>query len=126
MSFWALCGVEIRNLDALRQACKEHDLDYTEGKGTRSGATTVANITSHSVRGSIAVVQKGEVYDLLMDQDARYNPLVNRFGVGLDALVQSYTRYAQEAVVNEYGGSVQEVWTDRETDELVLRVAVGG
>jgi len=112
MSFWALVGVTISDLECFKQSCKKHGITYQENSDTKfqmQGKPVHAVLTDpkgSQYRNQAYLVREGGAYQLVIDNDANYCSITKRLGQNGGKLTRDYTHETLVKSVKRMGALV--------------------
>jgi hypothetical protein len=128
---------EVRDLDALRRAAEELDVDFIDKddkKFTYSrsydgkevvGALVDRRESRHSTKYALVFKSTDKSHGLVVDRDTNYNSLSARLGTDLAPLFQGYGVMASKHRMSKLGHRLMGQST-RQDGAVVLRYAVKG
>lgn len=123
MSQWMKLKTQIKNLESLKKACKENEIEFVEERGGNVAILKDLHKGGPTYSRSANVCKRNGYYIIKGDTDPHYSSLAARLGRDYGKLMQDYAKHEVLHNVQMAGGVLAEQQL-KEDGSLVLRVSL--
>lgn len=123
MSQWMKLKTQIKNLDSLKKACTENEIEFIEERGGNSILLKDLHEGGPTYSRCANVCKQDGYYIIRGDIDAHYSSLAARLGSDYGKLMQDYAKHEVLNNVQLAGGVMMEQQLKAD-GSLVLRVSL--
>ena len=125
MSQWMRLKTQIKNLDSLKKACEENEIEYEDLKYSQTNVAKLNDLHKGGPTYSrfAHICKQDGYYTIEGDTDPNYSSLAARLGADYGKLLQDYAKHEVLNNVQSMGGVLTEQKL-KEDGSLVLRISL--